>query len=54
MLEVFSNCYLKLNPNRRTMDAKDYIPIQGPLLYPTFKTHSKNGDSYQGMTQAIG
>jgi hypothetical protein len=29
--------------------------IRGEVVsYPTFKTHFKNGDSYQVMTQAIG
>jgi hypothetical protein len=29
-------------------------PKTTTMSYPTFKTHFKNGDSYQVMTQAIG
>jgi hypothetical protein len=33
--------------------ANSWMILSGLMSYPTFKTHFKNGDSYQAITQAI-
>jgi hypothetical protein len=64
VLEVLSEAGLHLKPEKYKFDQQEvkYLGFiistsrtkMDPVSYPTFKTHFKNGDSYQVMTQAIG